>query len=501
MSTFNSLYTVRSGLDAARRALDVVGQNIANASTAGYSRQEVSFVAAEPGQVINSAGRGISDANVLRYRDEFLDRQYRNRAGSQGYFDTLSTHLAQVEEIVGTLADGNVRTALGAFFTSWDNLALRPSDPALRRQVVSATEEFLAQARATFDDLARTRSELDEAIRDKVGDINSATQQLEALNQAIVSEKNNPQKTNELLDQRDRLLDSLAKLAGTSNVLHNDGTVTVFLGSLPIVDPNGSFPIDAAAAMQTIGAVAPLTGFTQETTRLTWNGTTNSVTPTSGEIGALLSLRDKAVPEQMQYLDNLVRTLATQVNTLHMAADKNGNPLPAAMQVPIFTSSSGAATLGTGWMDIAVNPALKADPSLLVAGDTLLAPPAPPAAPTSPPAPSDGERALKIARLRDAKILTGAPVGTSQVTAGEYMRSVSSVLGLQLQQAVRKGDAAGLQVAQAEKYRQSVSGVSIDDEMTKMIQFQQAYNAAARVMTTLDEMLDIMINRTGVVGR
>ncbi|HWI52428.1 MAG TPA: flagellar hook-associated protein FlgK [Symbiobacteriaceae bacterium] len=478
MSSFGSIYSVRSGLDAARRALEVVGQNVSNATTHGYTRQEVSFAAAEPTNIIKSAGRGISDTQVLRYRDEFLDRQFRTRSGMQGFYDSMQAQISQVEEIVGDLSEGGLRTSLDQFFNAWDNLANRPSDSSARAQVVTAAVDFIDMAKSIYGELAGVRANVDEAIRGKVDEINSASREIAALNQEIMSKEVGGQTANELRDQRDRILDSMAKLAGTSTVSHNDGSVTVFLGSMPLVDRGTAFPVNAKPG-------AP-DAYGQVTSTLLWNpppppATATPAPFTSGEVAGLLQVRDQIAPEYMNYLDNLVRSVATEVNTLHMG--------PAATEIAFFTDGSGAYPFGTTPMDIQVNQAIVSDPSQIVAAATL------------PAAASDGERAQSIARLRDVSFVVGNPVGTVAVKPSEYLRAVSSHLGIAVQQAQGHSEAVALQVTQADKYRQSVSGVSLDDEMTKMIQYQQTYNAAARMMTTLDEMLDVVVNRIGLVGR
>lgn len=496
MSTFGSIYSVRSGLDAARRALETVGQNVANATTHGYSRQEVSHIAAEPTNVIKSAGRGIADTLVLRYRDEFMDRQFRSRAALQGFHDTMYAQLAHVEEVIGDLAEGGFRTALDQFFNAWDNLASRPTDSAARSQVVTSAQDFLNTAKAIFNDLATVRSEADEAIRNKVDEINSAAGQIATLNQEIMSHEIGGQTANELRDQRDRLLDSLAQLAGTSVVHHNDGSVTVHLGSMPIVNKQNAYPVDKTLAMEPDrDPDLTLVSYQQQLTTLTWNGTNNPAPFQTGEVAGLMKLRDEVVPEYMKYLDTLVRTVAEEVNDLHNDPDLGGTA-----QIDFFTAANGAGALGKGHMDIGINSAILADPSKVVAAQDVPAPAVPPAT-TPPPAASDGRRAQAIARLRNSLILTGAPVGTQQVDPGQYLRAISSNLGVKVQQALGLSESASLQVAQAERHRQSVSGVSLDDEMAKMIQFQQTYNAAARMMTTLDEMLDVVVNRIGLVGR
>jgi flagellar hook-associated protein 1 FlgK len=483
MSSFNGIYNVRSGLDAARRAMDIVGQNVANANTAGYTRQEVSFISAEPTHVLK-AGRGISETLVMRYRDEFLDRQFRARSGAQGYFDMVSTQLGQVEQIVGDLSETGLRTTLDQFFNAWDNLAQRPSDPSARTGVVTAAQDLINQARGIFHDLVQTRATADEMMRTKANQINSAAQQLAGLNKAIMAQEVGGQTANDLRDQRDRLLDSLSKLAGATSVMHDDGTVTVHIGSLPLVDRTIAYSVNATVAMQPVDPANPASS-SQNTTTFTLAG--NPLSFASGEMGGLQQVRDKVIPQYMGYIDNFVRTVAGAVNAIHTGPDSAGNPLPTP--TPIFTASTGSGAIGAQWMDIGVNAAVVSDSSLLMPGNTV------------PAVASDGNRALAIARIRDASFGFGAPSGTGNATPGSYLQAISSKLGLDVQDAQRQSEAAVAQTAQAENNRQSVSGVSLDDEMTKMIQFQQTYNAAARMMTAMDEMLDVIVNRVGAVGR
>lgn len=478
MPSFNSLYTVRSGLFAQRRALEIVGQNVANASTAGYTRQEVSFSAAEPAQVIHSAGRGVNDVNVVRYRDEFLDRQYRSRNGALGYHSTLHAKLSEVEGILGDLTGGGLGEALDEFFNAWDTLALRPNEAVGRNQVVATAEEFLGQVKSIFGQLVEQRTAVNDLIGNRVQDLNAAAQQLADLNHAILNGEVSKQAVGELEDRRDMLLDSMAKLGGVTVGKHSDGTVSVHLAGLPLVDKQYAFPVDMTSILEADMDPSVAVDSTQQFTwSLTWNNTDNAVKFPVGELGALLELRDKSIPEYMKALDNLVRSVATEVNTRHTTG-----VIPPDVPVDIFT-------VGTEWMDVQLNAAVKGDPTLIAAGMG------------TPPAPSDGTRAKSIADIRSASILTGAPVGSMSVTPDNYLNAVTTSLGIAVQQASRRSDGATLQVEQADKQRSAVSGVSLDEEMTKMIQYQQAYNAAARIMTTIDEMLDVVVNRVGLVGR
>jgi flagellar hook-associated protein 1 FlgK len=496
MSTFSSLNTIRSGLFGSQRALETVGKNIANANVKGYHRQEVLFAAAEPNHVINGIGRGLNSAQVVRYRDEFLDRQFRARSGWSGYYSTQAEALSQIENLVGDLGDNGLKASLENFWNSWKTLALHPNDLSMKQGVVWAAQTFLQEAKSTFTGLQDLRTNLDEQLQAKVTLVNQAAAELASLNKSIQVAQGSGQEAHELADRRDQLVDSLAQLAGASAVTQPDGTVTVYITSLSTTAPatSGSFVLVQGATAMTMTATqvmeadldpsATVTSTTQLVTNLTYNGTPTPWNVPSGEIGALLEARDQIAPSFMQRLDDLVRGIANQVNNLH------GSAVDPAM--PDFF------TVGATWMTIDVNPVLTADPSQVWAAGALPgAAPVPPPVVPWPPA-DDGVRAQQIGALADSAFLT---MGTQSMTARDFLRGLSTEIGFAVKDATARADAAALQVDQAQQQRDSVSGVSIDEEMTKMIQYQQSYNAAARVMTAVDEMLDILINRVGLAGR
>jgi flagellar hook-associated protein 1 FlgK len=472
--SIQSLNAVRTGLTAARKALDVVGQNVANASTIGYSRQEVSYAAAPPSAMAQGGGRGIENVTVLRYRDQFLDRQYRQHFGSQGYQETKSHSLSQVEQVFGGLSEDGLSASLDRFFSAWDHLANSPSSAATRPMVIGAAQEFIGVAQSTYGEMLQLRTDIDSTLQSKVKEINTITAELADLNLQIKGSPENESEGHALRDRRDYLLDGLAKLAGVTSNTMSDGSATVYLGSLPLVEDTAARPLDLTTAVE-------LTPPGQAVTTVTWNGTGTAANFPPSEMKALLEMRDQAIPRYMQELDNLVRTVAAEVNTLH-TTDAFGLPLPPPDNNPIFT-------IGPNWMQIDLDPAVIANPALILAAATL------------PAASGDGDRARQIAGLRNAQFVTGGIAGVNQLEPGDYLRAVAQELGLQIQQAQRRSDAATLQVTQVDKQRQSVAGVSLDDEMTKMVQFQQAYNASARVITVIDEMLDVVVNRLGTAGR
>lgn len=494
MSTFSSLNTIRSGLFGSQRALETVGKNISNANVKGYHRQEVLFAAAEPNHVINGIGRGINSAQVVRYRDEFLDRQFRARNGWSGYYATQANSLGQIEELLGDLSNTGLKASLESFWNSWKTLALHPSDLSMKQGVVDAAKALVQEAKITFTGLQDLRTGLDEQLRQRVELVNQAAAQIASLNKAIQVAQAGGIDAHELADQRDLLIDSLAQLAGASAVTQPDGTVTVYVGSAS-GNTSGSFILVEGARAMTMTATqameadldpSAVTSTTQLVTKLNYNGTQTPWNVPSGEIGALLEARDEIAPAFMQRLDEFLRGIATQVNDLY----RGGTPPDPNIPDDIFTIDPSNT-----WMAIDVNQVLVNDPSLIYAAGG-----AAPVRPAGTPWPvsDNGDRARAIGALADSAFLT---MGTQQLTGRDFLRSLTTEIGFAVKDATARAEAAALQVDQTEQQRASVSGVSIDEEMTKMIQYQQSYNAAARVMTAVDEMLDILINRVGLVGR
>lgn len=492
MSTFSSLNTIRTGLFGSQRALETVGKNIANANVKGYHRQEVLFGAAEPGHVIGGPGRGINSAQIVRYRDEFLDRQFRARNGWSGYYATQANALGQIESLVGDLGEAGLKVSLDTFWNSWKRLALNPSDLSMKQGVVDAAKSLLQEAKSTFTGLQELRSDLDDQLRAQVDLVNQAAGELASLNKSILAAHAAGQSPHELADRRDQLIDALARLTGASAVTQSDGTVTLFVNSQTagssssfiLVEGAQAMPITATQALEAdLDPSATITSTTQLLTNLTYNGTQSPLSPASGEIGALLAARDQIAPSFMQRLDSFMRGIATAVNNLHgSTTDPNLEDL--------FTIDPSNT-----WMAIEVNAVLVADPSRIYAAGGA-APTLPPGTPW--PTTDNGDRARQIGALSDSAFLA---MGAQNLTARDFLRSLSTEIGYAVQDATARAEAAALQVDQTEQQRASVYGVSIDEEMTKMIQYQQSYNAAARVMTAIDEMLDILINRVGLVGR
>jgi flagellar hook-associated protein 1 len=454
ISSFYGLQTSLRGLLAQQRMLDTTGHNIANASTKGYSRQEASLVASPAleipaGGIAGGAGAhlgsGVDVQTFRRVRDTFADLQFRGQNTNLGEWAARAKTLDRAELALAEPGENGINEQLSRFWDAWSKLANAPVDPAAKQALVE-------QAKGLADAFATVRGQIETAkaqgyaeyadlarpagAGDPGGEIAQAARELADLNDQIKRYVTAGDVPNDLLDRRDVLVDRLSEFGQVSVDAQADGTVDV------------SF-VDTAAAGTTYSIV---TG-----TNTTWAGPpAGDAWAPGGRLGGLLEAsRDGGTLDgYLDAMDDVADSLATLVNTAYGA--------------PFFDSGPGptAATLR-------VAAALAADPSLVDAGTGNA---------------GSNDVALAVARLRDNPEIDRA-----------YQAFVGKV-GAELREASRQEANAQVLTDAVENRRQSVSGVSLDEEMANMVRFQRSYQASSRAMSTMDEMLDVLINRTGRVG-
>lgn len=471
VSTFGSLATAASGLAAARAGIDVTGQNIANAGTAGYTRQRVtqsSVPAVQTGFMRGTAalaGQGVSVDGIARLGSLTLDAGVRQAAGSSAYADARATALSALETGLHEPGDDGLSNRLDAFWSAWGQLAAHPDDPGAASTLLGAANTVASTlssgSKAVEQQWATTRT----TVAAQVTQLNDAAKQVADLNGQIRSTLAGGGNANELLDQRDQLTEQIATLAGGTVRTNADGTADVLIGGNPIVQGT-----DARAVA--LGGATSLRDGTAVT--LTWtSGSAESVTLSGGSIGgnlALLAPADGqgtggALAEAAASYDTVATTLATAVNAVHTTgttpAGTTGAPFFAlATGVP---AAQGLSVVPTGADGLATrNASGELDDSFADALSRL-------------GAATDGADAVW------ARFVTG--VGSASRTAA----SESTLTGLAL--------------TSARTQQQSGAGVDLDEENVNLLSYQHAYQGAARVLTAVDEMLDTLINRVGLVGR
>lgn len=486
LSTFFGLEIGSRALDTNQVAMDVTGNNIANVNTDGYSRQVVTMSATDPYTIPAfdspvSAGQlstGVQVDQVKRMRDSFTDGMYRDQTTQQNYWNSETDVLNKIQGIIGEPSDSGLNNSLQQFFSAWQEMS---KDPGMsnRAVLVQDTNALTDTFHQLSGDLNQINQYINTTLTAQVEQVNSIAAQIADLNTQIskveegqvvqsssgssIVKQNN---ANDLRDKRDLLLD---QLSGFGNISISEDPVsgmdTVTFGNTQLVKGD---------------AVTNLTTGTDAQGNITVNDVF-----TSGSIQGYTDVRDQNLQQQQSNLDKLASELIYQVNQVHQqGVDLNGN-------------MGGAFFTGSNASDIQLSSAIATDTSLIAAAT-------PPAGyPTNLPASGDGSNALAMVNLQNTLAPhTGGLVDPSNpnatVTLQSYWQTSVFNLGLQAQEASKQNSNHQLLLKQLDNTRQATEGVSLDEEMTNMVKYQHGYDAAARVIDVMNQMLDTIVNGLGV---
>jgi flagellar hook-associated protein 1 FlgK len=453
MSLLSLLSIARTALITHQRAMGVIANNVANAQTPGYSRERLNLVPetslTTPAGLI---GRGVAATGLVRIRDAFLDISLRTGEGQLGDAGTRLGLLSQVNDATLEPGGDGVAAAFNDLMQSFGDLAQDPAGGAQREIVRSAAQRFVTQLHrlsAALDDTAgAARTQLDG----QVDTINALTKELANINSGLG--RSGQEKDPVLLDRRDVILDQLASFGEVHVQTLPNGVATVMLGAQTVVSGETAQTLEARGltgggwGVAVRGAAAPFdTG--------------------AGSLQATTTLTQTTLPAMHARLDAYAAAAVTGINTIHRA----GYTVAGATNVDFFD----AAGLTAGTIDLSA--ALKTSTGAIAAAATA--------------APGDGNNALLLAGMGRTSI---ASLGGR--TLGEHYATFVADVGAQTQAADRDATTYQTLVDRDDSRRQSVSGVSIDEEMVNMIGVQQAYSAAARLVNVADEMLKELLSMT-----
>ena len=445
MSLSNLLNIARNALIAHQTTVDITGHNIANASTEGYTRQRPVLKAETPlrtpwGQV----GRGVELVTIDRPRNEFLDSAFRQENSSLGQFSTLRDTLGEIEVVFGEPSDVGLSASLEAFWNAWGDLANSPLSAPARAAVRSQGQLLANQFNSLADRVSDVRRRVREQLASDVDGVNSLTTQIADLNRQISS---SPRGAADLEDARDSLLDELSAIAHVRVVNDADGSIRVFAGDAMLVDNAYSYELEVTFT-NSGGATLQL------------DGQQGNVVVGDGSIAAHIETLESKLPTVEDQLDDVAAAVVTEVNALHRSgATLGGNPAGDFFD-PIHAR---AATMALGY-------------EIEVSADAIAA--------GTGGGPGDGSVALNIAALRDATVQS-----LGGVTVAEYYLSTVAALGQEVLEAEVFTTAQETLAQNFDHRRQSESGVSLDEEMVNLINHQQAYAAATRLVSAADEMI------------
>jgi len=462
MSVTGTLSLAAQALKAQQLAIQTTGHNLANASTPGFSRQRVDFASAPPsfqGGVF--VGQGVEVSAIQRVIDRFAEAELLSLQGNVGYAEAQNQALSNVQDAFPT--SGGVASALSDFFGSLSDLSNNPSGLAERVSVIgkaTALGQSLAQTRQI---LTSAQHNLDEEITNSAQQVNGLVEQIANLNQQISLTEVRGESANDFRDQRQTLVQELTNLTGATTREESNGEVTVTAGSLILVSG------DRFASLQTDTINAD--GL-HDVTYQSPSGISFDVSSilNEGKIGSLLNSRDTQLQNFIDKLDAFAKSLVDTVNTQHgLGFDLSGNP-GGNFFTPIGASAGAAA-------NVQVDSAIAANPRLIAA------------AASADSVPGDNRNALALVNLQS----TSLPA-LDGLTLQDSFLSLVGEIGSQAQQAQSHSDFQQALLAQAQSRRESVSGVNIDEEMTKLIAFQRAFESSSLLVRTADQLYQSLLD-------
>ncbi|OTN75082.1 flagellar hook-associated protein FlgK [Enterococcus sp. 8G7_MSG3316] len=502
---FGSLGTATRGMTANQAALQTTSHNIANTNTDGYSRQRVNLQAEASYNIagVGSLGMGVKVGSVVRIVDDFVIGQVRNANSTYTYYEQKADILGQLESVMNEPSDNGLSSQLTTMFDSWTALANNPELDTAKTLVLENSSTFADTVNQMATHMTQLQSDTTDTIGKSVLDFNEKVKELQSLNEQIYGLTTSGGTPNDLLDTRDSLLKDLSGLAGieTTTDAYGRGFVSISGQTILNADTRNTLSVvvgqsDAGALVskdgnplnpsETISGTYPVgTVLLSETT-----DTGSAYSELAIKEGAIGGLQASAaeISTRLNELNQFTTTIAKAMNMVFTGGTSSTSGL-----FDLGTDDTGTATT------ISVSQTLLDNPSLVKAGMTDAA--------------GDGTRAAAMAKLSTTKLdfpLSETTVAsfdpttlqfsnaTSGMTANSYFNSIVTKNGISKQQADNTASAQLSLLNQLEYKNQSVSGVSINEEMSDVIRFQQGFQANARIISVVSEMLDTLINRTGV---
>jgi flagellar hook-associated protein 1 FlgK len=390
----------------------------------------------------------------------------RRQLDSAGTANRLATIYQQVEALIPEPSDTGIASQMSAFWSSFSEAAARPSDLAARSALLARASTLASSLRSTSESLTSYRTQLLSDTRVRVAQVNSDVAEIASLNTAIVSARAAGVDPGDLQDQRDLLVDRVVSSTGATTKSEDDGSVTVFLGGKTLVRGTRTEALEV-----TVGGPLdpPLDALPFQQVGLRWAGDGYGVQSLGGSLAADLDGMARVVPTTLAQLDEVAASLVSSVNDLHVT----GHGLDPVADVDLTFFDPAGTTAAT----IAISADVAGQPSRIALADAL-------------EGDLGGALGHQIAALADQ---SSGPDAS--------FRNLVGRLGVEAQTAASSATIAEKISQQVQQERQAMTGVNLDEELTALVASQRAYEAAARILTAADEMLDQLINRTGVVGR
>jgi flagellar hook-associated protein 1 FlgK len=548
MGLFSVLSVANTGLSASRIGMDVTGQNIANADVEGYSRKRLNLSAAyRRDDAFGQMGFGVEVINIERVRNKYIDEQIRRQNREVGYYEEVDHALERVENIFLEPSDEGLQHFMNEFYDSWDVLANDPEDLSARTMVKTNAEILVDVFHNLSGELRDVRQSRNDEIEQRVNRVNELSQEIYNLNLEISSVEINDQNANDSRDRRDLLLKELGKLIDIDVIENERGQVTVTTMGNIIVSP-----VDTQKLELTFNSYQLADGTRVNDLGIRFANSKRQYIPNGGQIRGLMDSRDILIPQSEEQLDAIAKALVEKVNEIHtdgynlmgysgqnffdpevtgasdiaiaptiisdvqnIAAAGGGAkrqavppdtithaygdpPVPlshrnVSVDTAVVTNTVTNSVLRNG-IDYRIDPitgnfqllnsnndnmALSVDYQYTTGGFN---------------GPGDNTTAISISALRHTNTMSEDSLGNPTATFEQYYGAFIGRLGLNRNEAASNLETREFLVEQFQSQQDSIAGVSLDEEMANLIKFQHTYQAAARLISTADQMLDVLMN-------
>jgi len=462
----------KTALSVNQKSIEIIGNNISNVNTEGYSRQSADLT---PYPSMNFGGffvgQGVVVSNVSRDHDVFVTNMLQDKSIEYGLQEGQTRALSELERIF-TITDENLSTEINRFFDSWQELSANPSGLVERDIVIQRGELLAEKFHLVIDDLNKVKDNINDSLISKIDTVNSQITEIAELNERIFSIEIQGQQANSARDRRDMLAKELASSLGVQTYLDSQGMMAIQLpGGLPLVQGNMAMEIEGVQNGSELDLVLHAGGVTRPI------GLHNL----GGEFEGLVGIRDQFIPSIKDDLDRLAWELSGAVNEVHYS----GAGLDGTTEQNFFSIHMEPGPVPPAppdpWLDAARNISVLISDSNHIAAAEAPTPPATVAL-------GDNRNALILSNIGEDFLIDGSD------NFGAYYGKLTARIGIESNQNRLALGGAEDAMIQLQNLRDGLSGVSLDEEMINLIQYQRGFESSAKFLATIDEMMGSLLD-------
>lgn len=449
-----SLHAAKSGMSVSQTSIQTTLHNVTNMNTPGYSRQRVEQSASSaysyPGynssMGAGQVGTGVKATDVIRIRNTFYDFQFRSESHNYGETSVKYDYYKNMESIFNEPSDNAISSSLNNFFNGWHELSKDPNNVGAKNVVVENAKYLANNINKVYEKLNRLQDGLHKQQESVLNDVNKMLSDLEELEKNIKIVEGSGKTPNDLLDQRDKILDELSFKIN----IHDPGVQEAIKSK----DSNGNYltmdEIKSDKIIDKNGVEIPIN--------------------LSGEFAGTIKMNNE-LDKYKNQVGELAKGIASGVNSIYK--DLDGDGVLSAEEEAGTNLYEVEVDADGNFVSVKVNGDIEKDPSKLQ---------------------MTADKALKLYNLKDDKITFGKAPDEKEMTINNFYNNMLQELGQSSQTVIREEKNQSKLLGNIDSSRLSVSGVSMDEEMVNLIQFQHSYNASAKVISTIDSLLDVVIN-------